>query len=109
MINIDLFLKELRDSSDYMMTIFTTGSCFRLYKILQTIYPNAIPYWSDRDRHCITEISGRFYDIGGEICVSHVEDRGYFKILPKMENGYYLLKHTSNKDNQYSVTVEKYI
>lgn len=105
---IEDFLKELRESADIQYKIFTEGSCFRLYRILKTIYPEAKPYWSDLDNHCITKINGKFYDIGGEVKKSHVKDRGYYKIPKKLLKGYSLLKFVTQEKEVFSVKVEKY-
>jgi hypothetical protein len=44
-------LKEIKYSYHNNSKIYTEGSCFRLYKILQTIYPKAKPYYSNIDGH----------------------------------------------------------
>lgn len=60
-------LAELRESADEIFTIFTSGSCFRLYLILKALFPEAVACYSHRDGHWITKINERYYDIGGEI------------------------------------------
>lgn len=105
--NIDEFLKELRDSADIQYSIFTEGSCYRLFKILKTIEPSAIAYWSDIDNHTITGIDNKFYDIGGEISRQYLEDKGYYPILESQEKGYSLLKWV-DKNTNLSVEVGKY-
>lgn len=102
------FLKELRESADIQFKIFTQGSCFRLYRILKTIYPKAVAYWSDIDNHCITRIEDKYYDIGGEVKSQYMKDKSYFKVPKSQLKGYSLLKYTRNKDS-YSVKVEKYV
>lgn len=81
--NILEFLKELKYSCHLQEDIFTKGSCFRLYRILKTIYPNAEPYYSHTDGHWITEIDSKFYDINGEIIKEYV-DHKYEKITNKV-------------------------
>jgi len=55
----------------YAEFIFTNGGCYRLYKILKTAFPEAIPcYFGYEDtliEHVVTKIKGRYYDITGEI------------------------------------------
>ena len=104
---VESFLKELRDSADIMLTIFTDGSCFHLYMILKTIYPESIPYWSDRDNHCIIKINDSFYDIGGNINIEYIEGQGYYMIPENQYKGYSLLKYL-DKENATSVKVAKY-
>lgn len=76
------FLKELKYSHHDMERIFTSGSCFRLCKILEPICPGAIFHYSDRDGHWVTEYDGRFYDINGEIDKEYID---YKKYLPQVE------------------------
>lgn len=102
------FLKELRESADVQFKIFTEGSCYRLFMILKILEPKAIAYWSDLDNHCITRIEDKYYDIGGEVKQSHIEDRAYYQIPESQLKGYALLKYTGRK-NHFSVKVEKYI
>lgn len=101
------FIKELRDSADIQYKIFTEGSCFRLYCIIKTIFPKANPYWSDRDEHAITEIDGKYYDIGGEVTSEYVSDMGYYLIPENQLEGYRIMKWLNEKTN-LSVRPEKY-
>ena len=71
------FLRELRGSDDRMQKIFLEGSCFRLYCILKTIYPDAKPYYSQVDGHWITKIDGSYYDINGKLSKDYIKDKGY--------------------------------
>jgi hypothetical protein len=105
--DIKQFLKELRDSADIQYKIFTEGSCFRLYCMLKTIFPKAKPYWSDIDGHAITKINGKYYDIGGEISSSYVEEEGYYPIPNSQIPSYKLLKWI-DKDTNLSVKIGKY-
>lgn len=105
--NIDKFLEELRNSADIQYKIFTEGSCFRLYCILKTIFPKAIVYWSDIDGHAITKIEGKYYDIGGEINPSYVEETGYYPVPKNQMQGYKILKWL-DKDTNLSVKIGKY-
>ena len=105
--DIKEFLKELRDSADIQYKIFTEGSCFRLYCILKVIFPQAKVYWSDRDGHAITEIDGKFYDIGGEVTKEYIDDMGYYIIPENKLEGYRIMKWLDVKTN-LSVKPEKY-
>jgi hypothetical protein len=104
-----ILLKELRDSAEIQLNIFTQGSCFRLYRILKLIYPSAVAYWSDRESHCITKIGAHFYDIGGEINASHLQQEGYYPIPEDQMNGYALLKYHLDEKESHSVNVSKYV
>ena len=105
---IEKFLKELRDTADIQSKIFTQGSCFRLYKVLKVISPKAQAYWSDIDNHCITKIEGEFYDIGGIIKKSYIEENGYYRIPKKQFKGYSLLKWVSEEVNSIGAKIQKY-
>lgn len=74
------FLKELKASYHKNEFVYTRGSCFRLYSILKTVFPQAKPFYSDLDGHWITEIDEKFYDINGEINSDFVEDKQYKEI-----------------------------
>jgi len=78
--NILEFLKELKSSYHKNELIYTEGSCFRLYSILKTIFPEASPYYSILDGHWVTEIDGCFYDINGEIASQYIADKKYEKV-----------------------------
>lgn len=106
--NIELFLKELRESSDVIFNIFTNGSCFRLYSILKHVVPGAVPYWSDADAHAVVKIGDNFYDIGGKVNHTYVQDQGYYEVPEELRDGYALLKWVSNQDEKFSVTVGRY-
>ena len=47
--------------------VYTNGSCIRFYQILKTVFPEALPYWSEESRHMITRIGKKYYDISGEV------------------------------------------
>ena len=64
MIEPNDFLKLIRQSFRGSETVYTKGSCYRLYEILKAIYPTAKAY--SNTKHIIIEIDGRFYDIRGE-------------------------------------------
>lgn len=102
------FLKELRDSADIQYKIFTEGSCFRLYKILKVVFPEAKAYWSDLDNHCITKIDGKFYDIGGLIKKSYVINKSYYKVHKSQLRGYSMLKWVSEDSESIGSRIEKY-
>lgn len=52
-----------------MHIIYTHGSCYKLYEILKTVYPDAVAYYrySYEDSHVITRIGRKYYDINGEV------------------------------------------
>jgi len=60
-----LFLERLRNSAPKITEIFKEGSCFNLYLILSTHYPQSTPYYNSD--HIITKINNHYYDIEGEV------------------------------------------
>ena len=61
------FINTLRDSFDGGDEVYLSGSCYHLYKILKTIFPDAECYFSNMHDHVITKIEGVFYDIKGVV------------------------------------------
>jgi len=56
-------ISAIRGSFKDSPYVYKNGSCYEFYKILRTIYPQAVP-WTDID-HVWTEIDGKWYDIDG--------------------------------------------
>ena len=71
------FLKELKESYHLNAKIYTEGSCFRLFKMLKTIFPSAKPFYSQADGHWIIRIEDEFYDINGQINPDYVTFKKY--------------------------------
>lgn len=70
-------LKQLKDSFPDAQKVYTEGSCFRLYLILNTIFPNCKPYYSEIDGHWITKIGNDYFDINGQLNEEYVEFKKY--------------------------------
>lgn len=64
--NIDQFIKELRNSDEYISHIYTRGGCYKFHLLLSKMYKNTIPYISCTKNHIITKYRGKYYDINGE-------------------------------------------
>jgi len=58
-------ISKIRNSFVGAEVVYTQGSCFKFYEILKAIYPDAEPYYIDK--HIITKIGEKFYDITGEV------------------------------------------
>lgn len=106
---IETFLKELRDSADIQHNIFTQGSCFRLYLILKSVFPDAEAHWSDLDNHCIIKVDNEFYDIGGKLSEKYITHSNYNKIPTEHMKGYGLLKYSKSESEMRTVKIQKYI
>lgn len=100
------FLRELRSADEKIPKIFTDGSCFRLFKILKVIYPDAIPLYSHRDGHWVTEINGQYYDIHGRINEQYIEDKCYEKTSEGTQVSAYIHTQSNNIGTSYSKYAE---
>ena len=58
-------IKEIKASNPVMEEIFTQGSCFNLFMILNAMCIRAECYYSILDGHAVTMIDGTLYDING--------------------------------------------
>lgn len=61
------FLSQLSGSDPAIKSIYTTGGCYQLYKLLKLIYPTAEAMIQTDGQHVATLIGGKLYDIGGVI------------------------------------------
>jgi len=59
------FINALRKSDFYIEDIYTMGSCYQFYVLLNKMYKGCIPLISPTKDHIITLYKGRFYDIKG--------------------------------------------
>lgn len=59
------FLSLLRDLHPDLERQCLNGSCFKVYLLLEHVYPDAVPYY-DSD-HVITKVGDCFYDIRGQV------------------------------------------
>ena len=67
---INDFLKALRESDFFIRHIYTRGGCYKLYKILKVLWPEAEPFAlgdGNSMAHVATRISGLLWDINGEV------------------------------------------
>ena len=67
-INPEVLIRRIRDlDSKQMIKICTSGSCYKFYKILKTVFPDAIPYFNKDRNHIYTKINNTYYDINGKV------------------------------------------
>lgn len=95
------FLKQLRESDELMIKIFNNGSCYKLTKILKSLYPTAEPLYSREDGHWITRIDDSYYDIGGRVSKEYVSDKDY-EYLPQFEASADIPTYSNNVGVVYS-------
>lgn len=104
------FLQELRNSYEHQYNIFTHGSCFRLYKIVKTFYHEVSPYYSEIKGHWIIGTpEGGFFDIGGEISKSYVENYEFHEVTEKIKLASAYIPKTKNGNFSISCEYDKYI
>ncbi len=65
--NPERVIKAIRESFIGSEQVYTRGSCIMFYRILKTIYSEALPFWSKKASHCITKINNNYYDITGKV------------------------------------------
>jgi hypothetical protein len=58
-------IQTIRDSFIGSQQVYTEGSCYHLYLILKTVFPDALPYYDGY--HVVTKIGDKYYDITGEV------------------------------------------
>ncbi len=68
------FIEMLRDSDQYISTIYTNGACYQFFLILKKMYPSSIPMIDEIKDHIVTMIDGIYYDING------VNDGEYYSL-----------------------------
>ena len=101
------FLKELKHSDALIPKIFLNGSCFRLYKILKTIWPEAEAHYSEAEGgHWITKIKDNYYDINGIINPKYVKDKSYSQFGEEVEQSAYVHTHSNNLTTIYTKYIQ---
>lgn len=58
-------ITNIRESFYGSIFVYTNGSCYQFFKILNSIYPEAEACF--KDNHIVSKIDGKYYDINGEI------------------------------------------
>ena len=60
-------IDALRETDIYIEKIYLNGGCYKFYEFLKAIYPDALPYLTQKGDHIVTKISSEFYDITGSV------------------------------------------
>lgn len=60
-------IEPLRESDDYIQTIYMSGGCFQFHVFLRSLFPGAKPYMHKNKDHVVSLIGNKMYDIRGEI------------------------------------------
>lgn len=64
-VRVEDVIYAIRESFVGADKVYTQGSCYQFYKILKSIFPQAIDYYDMN--HVVTEIDGVCYDINGVV------------------------------------------
>lgn len=73
---IELLIKCIRESFVGAEDAYLKGSCYQLFKILKSVYPEANAWISDSPLHVISEINGKYFDINGRLIESLESEDG---------------------------------
>lgn len=69
--NIESFINTINNSFIGSEVVYMRGSCYQFYLILQQVFPQAIPWYSEDHDHIVTCIDGVLYDITGAVIVDN--------------------------------------
>lgn len=61
------FIEELRSHRKDSVVAYTEGDCYKLYKLLKLVWPEAEAWYDFVKGHVLTQIGQTFYDIKGEV------------------------------------------
>ena len=59
------FIDTLRNSDEYIRTIYTHGGCYQFYLVLRKFFPSCRPYINKTKNHVVALYEGVYYDIDG--------------------------------------------
>lgn len=94
MIDIETFINNLRESDEYIPTIFMQGSCYKFHKLLKSLYPESVPLINKNKDHIVTLYRFKMWDINGEV---------------KSDGWYYLTDMDYNLVGSWSFSKNKYL
>lgn len=63
--DIEKLITSLRETDEYIKTIFSEGGCYQFHLFLKSICPTARPMLNRTKDHVITELGGVYFDING--------------------------------------------
>ena len=71
--SVESIIAVIRNSDRYIETIYMKGGCYQFFKILKSLYPEALPLINVEKDHVVTRISGINYDITGIVGGNYIE------------------------------------
>lgn len=63
---IEKLIAAIRESDEYIPTIYTQGSCYKFFLLLKKLYPSAVPVKNKSFDHVGALVDGECYDINGK-------------------------------------------
>lgn len=66
-LSIEQFIDELRNSDFYIQFLFTQGSCYKLFNLLNKMFDDCTPYINLDITHVVTKHNDNLYDIYGKV------------------------------------------
>ena len=70
-------INSLRESDEYIKTIFLEGGCYKFHLFLKALFPECKVMINKEMDHVITEYKGKYYDIQGELDVIDFEESDF--------------------------------
>lgn len=65
--DVEQFIELIRTLDAHITTACLRGSCYKFYKVLSRVYPDATPYMNTERNHVVTRIGNSLYDITGRV------------------------------------------
>lgn len=63
----EMLIKALSETDEYIKYIYLNGGCYKFYKFLKSVFPEAEPYFNVDEDHVVSKIGRCYYDITGEV------------------------------------------
>lgn len=82
-IDLPEFIEHLRKSDEYLQYIYTEGSCYKFYELLNKLFDGVVAYKNEGRSHVVSLYKGKYYDITGDV----TDDEEYF-ICDRIDHEY---------------------
>ena len=111
-LKVKSLISAIRDSFIGADVVYRWGSCYQLYKILKTVFPEAQPYMRINPSHIATQIGNELYDIEGPISESDWQSKEDYVPIDRLDmsniEGYNDREKYLN-DLKFDMTMNQYI
>lgn len=65
--DVERFIELIKSLDTHIETACLHGACYKFYKVLSRVYPNATPYMNNERNHVVTRVGNGLYDITGRV------------------------------------------